>query len=395
MKQDTLVIKEAFNAFREKRYYDAALLLEKQSAPGSREPYPVFLMAVSYLLSDRFREAEESMRRIDHIDPLYPPYVQLKSFLNLKAAPDMQSAMAGYIDVLAKNPNDRQIRKSISLLRRARNFQAFQRDARLADFVDIPSWKKGTAKRRPAPLGSRSYRPGVRIRIRHKKAVVFLLFVIVAFSLTAAAFYLFNNRHLFSRTGPLSPDSDEWKKIEQVTIDVSGFSLIEKINKSKTPEFYYSNDTLAGDFNRAKLLVKAGKYNDSLLLLNRIYHSNATFSVKERVELLRKFVMGIEDREYGGIAYSDVKTKPYLYLGTSVKWNGRVANAKRREGKLIFNFLVGYRTGDVFEGIVDVYSDYDYEKIGNGDTISLKAVITQTIGGDNRLYLSAREIQKL
>jgi tetratricopeptide (TPR) repeat protein len=355
----------------------------------------VFLLAVSYLLSDRFREAEESMRRMDHIDPLYPPYVQLKSFLNLKAAPDMQSAMAGYIDVLAKNPNDRQIRKSISLLRRARNFQAFQRDARLADFVDIPSWKKGTAKRRPAPVGSRAYRPGAKIRIRHKKAAVFILVVIVAFSLTAAAFYLFNNRHLLSRTGPVTPDGDEWKKIEQVTIDVSGFSLIEKINKSKTPEFYYSNDTLAADFNRAKLLVKAGKYNDSLLLLNRIYHSNATFSVKERVELLRKFVMGIEDREYGGIAYSDVKAKPYLYLGTSVKWNGRVANAKRREGKLIFNFLVGYRAGDVFEGIVDVYSDCDYEKIGNGDTVSLKAVITQTIGGDNRLYLSAREIQKL
>ncbi|HON77521.1 MAG TPA: hypothetical protein PK544_03445, partial [Spirochaetota bacterium] len=182
--------------------------------------------------------------------------------------------------------------------------------------------------------------------------------------------------------------------IDQITVDGSGFSLIEKIVKRRTPEFYYSSDVLLRDFRRAKLLIKAGRYNDALSILNRITHSNANHSVRERSEFLKRFIINIDEREWQKIDYNDIKKKPYLYTGYSVEWTGKTANVIRRDGKLIFNLLVDYRSDNVFSGIVDIYSEHNYKWMKNGEDISIRAVIVSTVGSEQRLYLSAKDIEK-
>ena len=131
IKKDYIILREAYKYFRKKRYNEAILILEKIISIETQSPYSYFLLCVSYLLSNRFSDADLIMKRLRRTAPEFLPFVQLEAFLFLKAAPNSQSALLKYIEELEKFPNEKYLTTSLKVLQRVTDFESFQKSARL------------------------------------------------------------------------------------------------------------------------------------------------------------------------------------------------------------------------------------------------------------------------
>lgn len=384
--RNRLLIKEAFNAYKNRRYNEAAAILEKITAATS-DPYPYLLLCVSYLLSNRFSESERIIRKLRNINPSYLPLLQLESFLFLKSASDIHSVTATYIDRLNQFQGNKYFKYALNTLRSVKNFSDFQKKARLISFVHIP--KPGEADtsdesyvsyKKPTNIQNNSYSP-FRIML------IFSILILIGIS---AAYYYFN---IYRKTNQPKQKSD--LPIDSINIDVLRYDLIDKIKTQKPPVFYYSNEEVIKDFNKAKVLIKNKDYNNALIIINKLSNSNANFRVKERTDFLRKFISGIEYKKYSRIPVQDILKTPYLYRGVSVEWDGKISNLKEKDDRLVFDLLVDYRKKDIFNGIVDVYTSKNIvkQKIENGDLVSIKGIYINKIEED-KLYLVADKITK-
>ncbi len=390
--KDNLLIREAFRYFRKKRYDEAALILEKVVSAETRSPYPHFLLCVSLLLHSRLGEADHVMNNLRRIAPGYLPLVELDAFLFFKAAPSSQTAVIKYLEALEKFPGDKYLTATMRLLQSVRNFEDFQKEAKLVDHVRIPrpglrpfiSFKR---KSRPITRVAEKSRTAPRYHGKnYSKILTVILIIVFIGGGSYLAFELFlKNLNIIK----IQPNFDA------VELDGLRYDLIDKIKKDKPPFFYFTDSELLKDFGEAKQLIKNERYNEALILINKISNSNANFRVLERADFLRKFIQGVEDREYSDVAINTVVERPYLYRGVLVKWKGRIANLKRKDAKMFFNLLVDYEKDDIFAGVIDVYSEKDREGFQNGDIVELRAAFINTIGSGNRLYLVADDLRKI
>jgi tetratricopeptide (TPR) repeat protein len=383
--------KDAYRCFRKKRYREAILLCEKVTAAVPHEPYPYFLLALCHLYSDRFESADLALNRIQRIDPDYPPLLQLRAFLQLKAAPDRDSALRAYLDCLERQPRDKMLISGRKMLGAAPSFQLFQKKIRLTDCVAVPApprrmataaVKKNVSVRNP--VFPRRARSGIAAR----RVFVVLALLVAGVALSYLAWPRLAE---LARSRPTAfPD---FREIDSVTISGTEYDLIKKINRDRSREFYYSVTDLTADFTRARELIQKGEYNRAVLSLNRIRNSNASFMVKEKANFLVDFVRNIEDRAYEKPSFLSVAEKRYLYHGYALTWKGRVANLRRTGSSDVFSLLADYRERDVFSGIADVYSDLGVA-IENGDMIEVDALVLD-VESQGRPYLTARAMRRL
>ena len=179
--------------------------------------------------------------------------------------------------------------------------------------------------------------------------------------------------------------------VDRVILGGSGYDLIRKVNIKSTKEFYYSADELVNDFNEARRLIKRRKYNQSLLLLNRIHNSNASFAAREKADFLIRYVLDVDDRDYEFVPVKDVNAFPYRYRGVALEWNGVVANLRNRKEGASFTLLVDFRNGH-FNGVGDIYLPERLEKIDNGDHVTVRGIFMDSLGADRRLQVRAGEV---
>jgi tetratricopeptide (TPR) repeat protein len=388
------ILLDAYRSYRAGRFADAMVLLDNLVTPGSRDPLPILLLCLANLQLNRYGRADELLKKIVSVNPHYHPYHELRAYLYMKGAPDFESALSYYVEVLGKYPADRALAKAMRRLRRAGNFERFQKEAKLDDFVRVPrppgglfDFSRPRPAGRPAPFPVREGGSGRRTRRR------FIILAAAGVVVLAVAGLYFAREGLLRAFQGRPPAPGGLDAIEQVTLDGSGFDLIEKISRARRPEFYYSGTALRDDFFNSKQLIKNGRYNDALLVINKILNSNANMSVKERAAFLKSFIINIEDREWGDIPYREILNRPHLYGGVSVRWRGRVANLARRQTAQVFHLLVDYRSEDVFAGIADVFLETADGKLKNGDMVTVKAVYMDRISGGNP-YLSAKELER-
>lgn len=386
MKEVNPLLEEAYYYYQNKKYSDAIILLEKLISTGTKDPYPYFLLSVSYLLTGQLNRIGDIIKRIKLINSNFPQLVELEAFLFLKSAADLGSALSFYLESLQKIPGDKYLTKSVAQLRSVGDFSKFQINAKLNDFVKISA----PIKLKKPKIQIKKYKS--QSRFKFTRLFSFLGIVLVLFLLISGIYFNRDGIKNFFVSGLDSIKTSPGGSLENIFLERERNDLINKIRKERTAIFYYSNEEVFQDFNSAKILIKKEKYNDALVLVNKILNSNATFIVKEKTDFLKKYILNIEDREYSNISYQNVLRNPYLYQGFIVKWKGRVANLKRKNGKSTFNLLTEYRKDDIFTGIADVYADKDLAKIKNGDIIEMKAFFNSTLGNDNRIYLIAKEI---
>ena len=376
-------MKDAYRSFQKKRYNESYVILEQIVSDRPDDPYPYFLLAVVYLFSNKFDRARRIMDTVKSLNRDYPPLAQLEAFLNLKSSTSFESALSFYISSIESCPGDRMIQKAARLLRQAGDFDAFQKNARLQDFVEI----KGP----PRNINTRSVRRNSPQagKTGKKRAVPVIVPIIIAGLVMVAAAVAF----VFFRKGP-EPVRMDTAAVDSVDIAGPGASLINSVNRTKTREFYYSTAKLMDDFNTARSLIKKGQMNKAVVILNRISESNASFMVKEKVNFLVSFIMDNEERSYEGISCELLARDSYLYRGYAVDWTGKVANLKMKPESQSFTLLVDYREGDIFSGTASVFYDRVSPGLENGDMIRLEGIFINTVGSDGRLTVRARHIEK-
>ncbi len=394
--RNAILIKEGYKALNNKRFPEAIALLEKAISNRHDDPYPFLLLCISYLLNNRFNDAELTIKSLRKIDPYYLPLVQLESFLFLKSASSIHPVIAAYIDRLEQFPKDKYLKNALKNIRKVKKFSDFQKKAKLNNFVLIPGPGEGISEYTELieeESGPKEEKPKNKLK-NHNHIYRTIKFTLLLILFSAAGFVLYNY-YDYIKIKILPPREKSSFPIDSIDIDLARYDLIDKIKIEKSNVFYYSNEEVINDFKKAKSLIKNEQYNDALIMLNKIQNSNANYRVKERLNFLFKFISDIEYRNYEEIPASKVFKAPYLYKGVFVKWKGKITNLRKKENKLMFNLLIDYKKDDIFSGIIDVYSENTVQELKNGDIVVIQGAFLNTLGNTGRFYLVSEKINKL
>ncbi len=395
------LLKEAYGLYRRKEYNKAIAILEKAAKMEWEDPYPSFLLAVSYLYADRFDMADKIIKQIAVKYPKYPPSIQLQAFLKFKSLMSVEEAISVYLDYYDAFPRDHYIQKALRNIRSAHDFAKFQKSARLTDFVHVES-PPGHLKKKFRKWTGRDGSRGVagvsdKYEKERKYLLGFKISIFVYSILVAGGLILFFlNTSMIKKLFRISPESThKTSEIDMVELGGSSYDMIQMITVTRTLEFYSTSKSIVDDFNASKRLIKQEKYNEALMILNTLNNSNAGFRVKEKVDFLIKYVMNIRHRVFERIPIEVMLKKPHLYRGFSLKFEGKVANFKKGDNSQEFALLVDYRERDRFSGIADVFSDLGTVGLQNGDLLLFEGIFMSSIGTVNRIQLNAKSIIKI
>ena len=123
--------------------------------------------------------------------------------------------------------------------------------------------------------------------------------------------------------------------------------------------YILTRDQVLGDYNEAQKLFTEYRDEAAKVKLNRILESNASDPVKNKARLLISFMETpgfntLKDK----FSYSDVVKEPFIYRDCHIIWRGMASNIVSGQNHTSFDFLVGYDTYRIMEGIVQV--DYNF-----------------------------------
>ena len=113
------------------------------------------------------------------------------------------------------------------------------------------------------------------------------------------------------------------------------------------------------NYNEALRLFAEHRDDAARIRLNRILESNASEPIKNRARILISYmeVPGF-DTLRDRFSYSEVISDPFLFRDTHVIWRGMATNLNIQQNHTSFDFLVGFDTFRIMEGIVQV--DYNF-----------------------------------
>ena len=401
-------ISDAYRLFKKERYREAALILEKIVSSSIDDPYPFFLLAVSYLHTSNFDKAEYQLKNIEKIDPHYIPMIQLRIFLQVKSAVSQDDVLRRYLDLLEKYPEDGYLQKGRTMLSYTDNFSDYQKKIKLTDLVLIPTpptellklsakMKKQSKEelkksRKIAPKASK--RGNLSLNFSWMRKVPKALIVLLPFVLLSWGAYLYFPVFLNMVQRQKTDRRVNYSRVDMVNIRGSDFDIIKKINKNKTEEFYYSSQEMTDDFYDAKRKIKNSEYNEALIKLNRINNSNASYMVKEKTNFLIEFIRDVDYRNFESIDIRTIMKKPYLYRGYAVALSGKVANKRELKESITFALLVDYRETDIFSGIVEVFSP-TRDGIDNGLMVNVQGILMNPVGVEKKLYITAQKVERM
>ena len=123
--------------------------------------------------------------------------------------------------------------------------------------------------------------------------------------------------------------------------------------------YVLTRNQVLDNYNEALRLFAEYRDDAARVRLNRILESNASEPIKNRARLLISYMVvpgfdTLRDR----FTYREVISDPFLFRGCHVIWRGMATNLNIQQNHTSFDFLVGYDTFRVMEGIVQI--DYDF-----------------------------------
>ncbi len=381
------MLKEAYKAFRRKRYQEAIVLFERIIITD-KNPSTLFLMAVSCLKVNKFKDADITIGKLDKVNPDYTPLIRLKCFLFLKSSSTKEQAISFYLEQLEKIPGDRLMNRTLKKLYNSVNFNVLQKKIRLEECVSIPAPEFVTGKNRKYLESAEKGHA-----VKPLKFILTICSALVVCGIIFCLFYYFPiiSKKIKPREAIVSKSSSA---IDNVNLDYNNYSLIDKIKIKTTPEFYYSDNLLKDDFNEIKLLLKSEKYNQALLLINKIKNSNANYRVQEKIDFFSRFVAAIEHRDFENFDMKMIQKSPYIYDNILLKCRGRITNLKKERSKTTFTLLVDYEDNDKFSGITDIYYDKENFSFSNGEFVAVSGIFKYIPGSDKSLILAKSVVKE-
>jgi hypothetical protein len=123
--------------------------------------------------------------------------------------------------------------------------------------------------------------------------------------------------------------------------------------------FNLSEDQIMTSLKTAQSYFDDYKDNRAQYEINRVLYSNASESAKQRARILEGYLKTPDLTSFSNIyLYQSVQENPYLYNKCFIRWKGRISNLEMTEPGMNFDFLVGYDTAQILEGIVPSYTDF-------------------------------------
>ena len=119
--------------------------------------------------------------------------------------------------------------------------------------------------------------------------------------------------------------------------------------------YVLTSDQVLNEYNAARRFFAEYRDEAARVRINLILESNASEPVKNRARILQSYLQepgfdNLSDR----FTYNEVIQDPFLYRDTHVIWRGMASNLVSGHDYTTFDFLVGYDTRRVVEGIVQV-----------------------------------------
>ncbi|MDC7235812.1 MAG: hypothetical protein PQJ58_21500 [Spirochaetales bacterium] len=123
--------------------------------------------------------------------------------------------------------------------------------------------------------------------------------------------------------------------------------------------FNLTEDQILTSLKSAQTYFDAYDDNRARKEINRILYSNASESAKQRARIIEGYLKEPDFTAFENIYnYRDVIDNPYLYNSCFIKWRGRFSNLSMNDPGMSFDFLVGYDTAEVLEGIEPAFTDF-------------------------------------
>ncbi len=123
--------------------------------------------------------------------------------------------------------------------------------------------------------------------------------------------------------------------------------------------FQFNDKQIRSIMKTARGFFEDYQDNRAQVELNRILYSNASEPVKQKARILEASLKEPDFTNFvNTFSYSEVKANPLLYNRCYIRWKGRLSNISMNDPGMSFDFLAGYETGEVLEGIIKVYSEF-------------------------------------
>jgi len=327
MKLDPLLSKAAGLAKRRK-YEEALKILkdEEDRYNGFFKYY--YLFAVICLHSGSFVEAHEYFhlaRQIKMKDPSTLLGLALCCLREMKTA----RALDYYLDVQEADPNNKIAKRALTAIRKNSDSEA------------LSEWM--------TPVRLEKLYPPIPGPALSAKTVVN-----AALALAAAAILVFG---ILILTKAL-PNPFK-KRSERPTSEfvLSRQERSEAVEVGGSFLYILTRDQATGLYDKALSLFTEYRDEEAKINLNRILESNASEVLKNKSRLLISYmeIPGFDNfNRNANPSFSEVKNEPVLYRDVHVIWRGMATNVEVTDEHTIFDFLVGYDTRRILEGIVQV-----------------------------------------
>lgn len=313
-------LKKARRLFRVRKFPSVISLLEPQVFMYRENPEFFYLLGVSCLYTGDYGGAHSYLRRCaqlteDDVDALAGlAAVALKRREN-------QEALRLWLEVLDRKPNHKEARRGLALLQKTDDPVALSEelsDRRIRRLFPAPGFH--------VPSG---------------------VWVALAVTALAAAGVVFGPQIVRGIRRQIEERRPGYEVLE---VDEQPQSLT-----ASEGEFRYilTAGEIEETYERIARLFNDFRDNVARREMNRLLLSNATPVLKERLRLLTSYTDEPDFTSFrDNYTYSEVASEPWLYEGCYVRWKGRTTNVRVGEESISFDFLVGYHTERVLEGIV-------------------------------------------
>jgi len=330
MKLDPLLSKAAGLAKRRK-YEEALKILkdEEDRYNGFFKYY--YLFAVICLHSGSFVEAHEyfhSARQVKMKDPSTLLGLALCCLREMKTA----RALDYYLDVQEADPKNRIAKRALTAIRKNSAPEA------LSEWM-IPQRLEKLYPPIPGPL--------VSPRTVINAALILAAVCVLVFGILVGARVLPN---------PFKTRSER----QTSEFVLSGQERSDPVEVGGSYMYILTRDQATSLYDRALSLFTDYRDEEAKTSLNRILESNASEALKNKSLLLMSFmeIPGFDTfKRNFNPSFSEVKNEPVIYRDVHVIWRGMATNVEVTEEHTRFDFLVGYDTRRVLEGIVQVTFD--------------------------------------
>jgi hypothetical protein len=324
--------KQGLKYYRKKQYIRAVSCFEKALKENKNDHEIYLYLGYASVFTDDLDGALNYFRRGLLVAEDNTELLKGLAYCYLKNE-RIEDAISKWGEVLEKNPGDRFARKAIERLRASGDIDNFIENASPKDFFSgkLPL----SEKIKPYILGF---------------SITFGIVII---------FVIFYTTPLYKNT--LHKFYPEVSTLNKISFPEEGPIILDN---SEEALYSFSEKEIESSFVKVKKSIYKNEINNAVILLNKIMLSNASPVVKEKFEILYKFIDPPDPLSIDyNPRYYEILKEPAAFKGVYVLWTGRIANLQVDDKSVQFDLLVNYENEDTVDGIahISIYGTYYIE----------------------------------